>query len=709
MRKIRDNLGLTDTPCAIQARLGSAKGMWITDVAETSQEDWIEVYPSQEKWECDWSDEFHRTLEVKACASPLRPASLNLQFLPILEARSHDRMSMRETIGRHLAIELARDLDSMKIAIQHPESFRQWLRDSSTHPENHIFHREVPFLGGLPDNQQDKMAFLVDGGFDPMKQKYLQDLVLQHQTEKCGKLSKQLKIKIARSTYAFMVVDFLGVLEPNEVQLCFSSKFGDGPDECFDLDGIDVLVARSPAHLPSDIQKVRAVFKPELRSLKDVIIFPSKGETPLADMLSGGDYDGDKAWVCWDPDIVDNFKGVLPQNVLPSKPRPDFAKYLERDEKRVEQFMSEYDRGRCIDVIIEKAFSFSLSPKLLGWCTSYKERLCYHLNNISSEPVVTLSWFLGELADQTKNGIIFGEENWKFLRRDVVKHERQLPKPAYKGGEGTTTDHIIDYLMFDVAKGMIDNELTSLTAFYNTDPAYTFDIDLADYWNQFEESLGRPNRNGITQARWLVGLRDHLKGQLTSCCDIWSERMPSKKDFRADVLDIHGRWRGIEPFLESDHLPDEEVRLVEAVRNLLLQPGTHHPDLSQWQLLKASMTFKTFHSRHTKFAWQIAGRQLQFIKALRSGAGVGAPIFIVPRLYAALRPDNKYIKRIVARAEGNGSGGCGDGDGGFLEDDYEDDDLDVFEDAEEFVDTDYTGLESAVRGLSMNDGYRRRR
>ena len=258
-------------------------------------------------------------------------------------------------------------------------------------------------------------------------------------------------------------------------------------------------------------------------------------------------------------------------------------------------------------------------------------------------------------------------------------------------------------MTFDVAKGLIDNELTSLTTFYNEEPAYTFDEDLANYWNQFEESLGRPNRNGITQARWLVHLRDHLKSQLKGCCELWMERMRSKNDFRADVMEVYGLWRGIEPFLETGHLPDEEVRLVEDVRIFLLQPGTHHPDLSQWQLLKASMTFKDFHSIHTNFTWQMAGRQLQFIKAMRSSACVGAPTLVVPRLYTALRPDNKYIKRIVARAEGRGGAGDGDDDGGFLDDEDEDDDLDVFEDAEEFVGADYVGLESAVRDLCMSE------
>jgi hypothetical protein len=58
------------------------------------------------------------------------------------------------------------------------------------------------------------------------------------------------------------------------------------------LHGIDVLVARSPVMQPSDVRKIKAVLKPELLPMKDVIVFPSRGPISLASVLSGGDYDG---------------------------------------------------------------------------------------------------------------------------------------------------------------------------------------------------------------------------------------------------------------------------------------------------------------------------------------------------------------------------------------------------------------------------------
>lgn len=92
-----------------------------------------------------------------------------------------------------------------------------------------------------------------------------------------------MNIGVAKSTYAYMVADPLAILEEHEVHIAFSTPF-DREHMLFD---IDLLVARLPAALPSDVQKVRAVFKLELNNFRDVIVFPSKGDRSLAEKLSG--------------------------------------------------------------------------------------------------------------------------------------------------------------------------------------------------------------------------------------------------------------------------------------------------------------------------------------------------------------------------------------------------------------------------------------
>jgi hypothetical protein len=99
LREVRDIMGLDFLLTAIQARIGGAKGLWMLDsISFPSDERWIEIYPSQKKWDCNWSDLAHRTLEVVSVSSYRGPATLNLQFIPILEERAIDRKLMRITI-----------------------------------------------------------------------------------------------------------------------------------------------------------------------------------------------------------------------------------------------------------------------------------------------------------------------------------------------------------------------------------------------------------------------------------------------------------------------------------------------------------------------------------------------------------------------------------------------------------------------------------
>lgn len=659
MRKVRDALGLQTIPSAVQGRLGSAKGMWVTEMTELSQEDWIETYPSQRKWNCDWSDEDHRALEIRSYSVDLISASLNRQFLPILEDRAHDIDLIRKVFINNMRLKSEEETENLKLALQHLELFRKWIRESNKSSTYRLSSRGIPFLGGLPYSYEDIMSFLVDGGFEPMKLKFLQDLAFQGQKQKGDTVKEALNIKIKKSAYAYMLVDFWGVLEPDEVHLCFSSKFNDGTDELSDLDGIDILVGRCPAHLPSDIQKVKAVFKPELRHLRDVIIFSSKGDIPLAAKLSGGDYDGDKAWVCWDPDIVGNFENAdVP-------PKPDFSSYLGKDRDKLSDLKAQYGRGRYIDAMIEKAFAFSLKPKYLGYCTSSKEQLAYHLNSVSDERVIKLSWLLSDLADQPKQGILFGREEWKRFRDDVVGSRRELSRPAYRNTNGFAVGpgakHIIDYLTHS-SKIVVEGALKDLYEFMRTSRASVLDSDVVGYWGQFEKTFGHPDTRGIPRAAWFLTMRDGLRSDLEACHNEWLRLMTSNDGFQAKGWYVYGIWRGIKPRIVPEDTCDP---LANLARQSLLQEGMVVPELSQWELLKASWTLKQYHSRG-RFAWQMAGRQLQAIKALavRSrNPGEAVPIVVVPSIYAALKPDNTYIKRLMAREDDDE-----DGDAGYYED-----------------------------------------
>lgn len=101
---------------------------------------------------------------------------------------------------------------------------------------------------------------------------------------------QRCRILIPKSRLLFGVCDAWGVLKEGE---CAVKVTQDGDGQPRALHGMDVLVTRNPCLHPGDLQKFKAVARDELEHLVDCIVFPSCGKRPAADMLSGGDLDGD--------------------------------------------------------------------------------------------------------------------------------------------------------------------------------------------------------------------------------------------------------------------------------------------------------------------------------------------------------------------------------------------------------------------------------
>ncbi len=669
-RKISESMGLMDVPAGFQGRIGSAKGVWIRDKTEFNidEGDWIETYPSQRKWKCDFLDPDLRTFEVRSEVRGLTPANLNLQFLPILQDRAIDQDLMKSEIGSILAAGLLKELESQRLAMESPIQFRQWLNEngSASRRAARLRNCEVPFVAGLPKSEDEQMGFLLDGGFDPRKLEFLQRMAWKLRKDKCEELKKRLNIKVGRSTYAFMVVDFQGVLEENEIHLGFSNRFRDeqsGFSETF-LHGFDVLVARSPAHYVSDIQRVKAVFRPELGYLKDVVVFPAKGNVALADKLSGGDYDGDMAWVCWDPAIVNNFQNAdVP-------PTPDLFSmgFLSKQSETYGDLRSMGHTGAGLTTeFLRRSFRFNMQQAFLGMCTNWKERLCYTRGSVSDDTAVLLSTLLSNLVDQAKQGIVFTSQDWTKVKRHVLgKRGGEPPMPLYRAevwdGRGELA-HINDYLKFAVAKPTVDRELsgfhTWLQGGIGGSAARTADDDLFS-WYEYLRALAASSRT------WKAVL-DGLVSDIHVLHKEWERMSQQDGTWDAKVQPIHDHFLAIQPSISaaaavtgssvlsssasaSSLSTTGRISRVSKTIQVVTGPPGQDPALSQWALYKASTLFKLYY-RSSNFAWYIAGTQLQRIKAERTSSP-GLPVPVVAHMYAGLRPDAKYAQALAAREEG---------------------------------------------------------
>jgi hypothetical protein len=632
-KNISQCIGLSHVPSGFQARIGGAKGFWIVDVNDDSEEQWIEVYKSQLKWDRfqDITDltnyePDHCTFEVVNWVKPLKPAALNLQLIPLLENRGKDRDSMRGALSRLLVNGLVHEIQAQRAAMESPQTFRKWVRDNSSGIEERIKYGQVRCVAGLPRSLEEELNMLLDAGFEPQRLQFLKDLAWRAYTQKCDVLKKKLNIAVGLSTYAYMAVDFTGTLKPDEVHLGFSNNFTDEMSGFCEtlLDGMDILVARCPAHYISDIQKVKAVWKRELKPLKDVIVFSSKGNFPLAKKLSGGDYDGDTAWICFEPTIVNEFVNAdMPVC-------PDILKlgYIQKDQTSYSDISLEH--ADPVPVFLQYCFEFNLQDSLLGICTAYKECLCYTQNNVSNNKAIFLSTLLSDLVDQRKQGYYFNLDSWERVKTEVIK--TKVREPNYKRNEldgNRQPEHIIDYLKFVVAEQTVEE---TLVTFHKSLPA-------ASYWDDDIVKLARWAKERALDSPDWKSLLEQLEHDIRDVRKKWTEHFNHQTNpetmakFASVVTDLHDQWQSITPPPDN---PLSEALAPSCLPSL---------ELSTFSLLKASLGFSLSSRNYvSNFIWWVAGKQLVTLKAIYGNDGSGGNVVITPQMYAMLRPDSTFVK-----------------------------------------------------------------
>ncbi|KAI9045379.1 RNA dependent RNA polymerase [Aspergillus affinis] len=572
--KVCDSLDITgNTPSCFQGRIAGAKGLWMVDkydsqISAGGDDDdvWIQISDSQLKinphpqtWQ-EPVDEEQLTFEVVKWSKPLHPVHLNIQLLAILEhgghAREHiadlTRLSIQSVYKEFAEVlrsdnpVLCRNLiqkirpsadDGSKLLLHNARRMEQWMRNGS-----------------------ETLIRLTEAGFTPRSFYPLRQRLGRCLREVLDRHVEELHIEVPLSTYAFCIADPYGVLKEDEVHFGFSGNWRDGQGQFEDnlLDGMDILVGRLPAHLPSDIQRRKAVWKTELRHFKDVIVFPTVGKIPLAHMLSGGDYDGDTPWICWDQNIVQNFYN----SDMPEVEKP--PEYFGATKHAVP--MTEISTW---DEFLLSTFTFNMTLSNLGRCTVEGEKLGYD-EGINAPNAIELGCLLSHLVDGRKSGVHLSEAAWQKYRKKISRKVRELP--AYKNPDRKPKmSNIIDYLQFDVARKERHSVLKQLQReFPEHESRNIRDEALVQPWNEARRQADQQGRDGPLYAVLETVAReiDRLRSQYGSSF--------SDDSFSAATTDITDRASALPPPTMGGHP--------------LIYVWQHNTDA--WQQLLASYTYK---------------------------------------------------------------------------------------------------------------------
>ncbi|KAK2748968.1 hypothetical protein FQN57_007251 [Myotisia sp. PD_48] len=590
-RSIANVLGLSNHPTCFQGRIAGAKGLWIVaqnddDPGNRSQRGhWIKINSAQLKIQpppCDERlrlDDHHLTFDVNDWSKALRPVNVNTQFLMVLQHGGVKKDYLASLVEKEADTYYAMMLDVLQS--DDPVKCRRWVQQLGSSTDD---IRKID-SNGLPANITDQIIMLLDSGFLPSQLRFLRQQ-LDYLFEDHLRLLQDLKIRIPESTYAYCIADPFGVLNEGEVHLAFS---GIWEDRYWELVDIDVLVARAPAHLPSDIQKRRAVFHEKLRHFKDVIVFPTKGEVPLASLLSGGDYDGDEVWVCWDPALVDSFQNTpfYPEDI----PQGEEFGLVSYDESMAS--------NRSFNEFLTRVFIFNLYPNTLGKCTNDHERFCYHTGSIGSTAEIRFSYLLSRLADTRKSGHYYPADNWKKFRKELGPMY-SVP-PAYKDeeqGGPWKPDNIVDYLKFSVVKSATEKLRIQLNRDFPISKADKKDQQLISIWENLWDRANFEKDDKKNDGALLNAVQE-VERKVRDSYNAW--RNTHHKTFDAKILDAHET-------LMSIKCPPFEHDLCTTWRNSQIE----------WERILAVCAYKNYW--YDKYPWLAGGLRLCEIKCEMYGS-----------------------------------------------------------------------------------------
>ncbi|KAJ5154575.1 uncharacterized protein N7500_010014 [Penicillium coprophilum] len=352
-----------DPPSAFQFRLGGAKGMLVVSPDPLPQE--VHLRPSQQKFETNQAG-----LEIIRW-SQFSLATLNRQLILVLSALDipdevfHNKLNSMLG-GFHRA--MRNDLKAIQLLQKYIDPNQTTLTLAQMVSDGFRRHDE-PFANTVLElwkswhlkHLKEKAKIAIDQGAN-----------LLGVMDETGVLKGYYRSALPRRKASY--AEKLAALPEIFVQICRL----DGGDEYEVIEGLCIL-ARNPSLHPGDIRVVRAVNKPELQSLRDVVVLPQTGDQDIASMCSGGDLDGDDYLVIWDPDLIPAKWFVECMDYKGSK-APDLDHDVTVDE--ITSFFVTYMKNDCLPRIAHAHLAWADRLPKGVW-----EEKCIRLAQLHSDAV----------------------------------------------------------------------------------------------------------------------------------------------------------------------------------------------------------------------------------------------------------------------------------------------------------------------------------
>ncbi|KAG0708740.1 RNA dependent RNA polymerase-domain-containing protein [Suillus ampliporus] len=463
-------------------------------------------------------------------------------------------------------------------------------------------------VSGCPSSLEETVMVMLDSGFTPRDCPVLADKLRHVLKSLVDNYVRRYKIEVPMSCVAWIVPDPSGTLAPDEVQiLSRDSKFRcpDGTESNVVLG--DVLLTRHPCKLPTDTQKVRAVEKPELRHYTDVIVCSVQGTRRFADLLAGGDYDGDKAIAIWQPSIVSHFNNA---DLRYSYPPVNFLeKNFHKNTLRVDEFLEQH-QGMKIDDFIPHLQSFLLGGlrdiSSVGRYSNLHDLAVYTLG-YGHDDTIRLAYMFCNILDGAKSGLTVLPE---VMKRDIKLYQKRSPEWKENIEEAPPETNEINVQRPRGMKEFVMDAILSHARSYRNLKMQQVDGTFSEIHGHRDSSLEKPWQDAESRVRRVK--YSNGDAALTMEAELSKIRKHVDKMREEYKKSIRRSFSGL------------KIERRQDILRSLARDFTAAPDLSSFLFfsaedvarLKASYAY--IHDS-SQFPWDVAMRELGMIKARSLG------------------------------------------------------------------------------------------
>ncbi|KAF2459589.1 RNA dependent RNA polymerase-domain-containing protein [Lineolata rhizophorae] len=261
-------------PTVLQIRFAGAKG--VVSIDSRLEGDQLCLRPSMIKFEAP------NTFDIEICGSnevPL-PMYLNRPLVKILEDLGVPASNL----------------------LRLQEDMINELKELTYNPVNAATFLEFNYVNGCAD-PSGLIRRLNDIGLNFHDDPFLRSLVEITAVMQLRDIKHRARILVKNAHTLYGIMDESGYLKEGQIYCTVIDR--NGVRKVYVQN--NVMITRSPAMDPGDVQLVQAVDVPAnspLNSLQNVIVFSSKGDRDLPSCLSGGDLDGDLYNVIFDKKLI---------------------------------------------------------------------------------------------------------------------------------------------------------------------------------------------------------------------------------------------------------------------------------------------------------------------------------------------------------------------------------------------------------------------